>query len=148
MRPEAFDKLRTAPFDKLRTAPFDKLRTRLSKGAPRRRNSLASRLSARRLIVGGLLDSELGCRVRLQAFVGNGRAAADRATVAAVFDPLEGPIERRESVPQAGGHGVVDSLLCQGLRGISRLTFCLMVISPRLAEIGQQLLHPRTLCVQ
>jgi hypothetical protein len=104
-------------------------------------------LSVRRWIVGGLLDGELGRRVCLQAFVRDGRAAADRAAVAAVFDPLESPIERGESVPQAGGHGVVDALLCQWLRRISRIAFSLMVICPGLAEIGQQLLHLRALRV-
>jgi hypothetical protein len=105
-------------------------------------------LSVSCLIVGRLLDGELGRRVRLQAFVRDGRAATDRATVAPVFDPLESPIERREAVPQASGHGVVDSLLCQWLRRIRRIAFGLMVICPGPAEIGQQLLHLGTLRVQ
>ena len=96
---------------------------------------------------GSLLDGELGRRVCLKAFVRNGRTAADRAAVSAVFDPLQSPVERRESVPQAGGHGVVDTLLCQWLRRISRIAFGLMVICPGLAEIGQQLLHLHTLRV-
>jgi hypothetical protein len=99
-------------------------------------------------LIGRLLDGELGCRVCLQAFVRDGRPAADRATVTAVFDPLESPIEHRESVPQAGRHGVVDALLCQWLRRISRIAFGVMVICPGLAEMGQQPLHLRTLYVQ
>jgi hypothetical protein len=68
-------------------------------------------LSIRRLIVGGLLDSELGRRVCLKAFIRDGYTATDRVAVATVFDPLESPIERREPVPQTGGHSVVDALL-------------------------------------
>jgi hypothetical protein len=64
------------------------------------------------LILGRLLDGELSRRVCLKAFVRDGCAAADRPTVAAVFNPLECPIKRCEPVPQAGGHGVVDALLC------------------------------------
>ena len=64
--------------------------------------------------MGGLLDGELGRRICLQASVRDGRAAADRATVATVFDPLEGPIEGREPFSQAGSHGVVDALLFRG----------------------------------
>ena len=43
--------------------------------------------------------------------VGAAASKTDRATVAAVFDPLECPTERREPVLQVGGHGVVDALL-------------------------------------
>jgi hypothetical protein len=100
------------------------------------------------LIVGGFLDGELSRRVCLQAFIRDGRTAADRATVAAVFDPLESPIERREPVPQAGGHGVVDALFSQWLRRIRRIAFGHMVSCPRRAEIGQQPLHLRTLRLQ
>lgn len=97
---------------------------------------------------GSLLDGELGRRVCLKAFVRNGRTAADRAAVSAVFDPLQSPVERRESVPQAGGHGVVDALLCQWLRRIGRIALGVMVICPSRAEIAQQLLHLRTFRVQ
>jgi hypothetical protein len=100
------------------------------------------------LIIGGLLDSELRGRVRLEAFVRDRRTAADRATVAAVFDPLESTIKRRESVTQAGGHGIVDALLCQWRRGIRRIAFRLMIICSLCAEIGQQLLHPSMLRLQ
>jgi hypothetical protein len=100
------------------------------------------------LIIGGLLDSELGSRVRLEALVRDRRTTADRATVAAVFDPLESTIKSREPVPQAGGHGIVNALLCQWRRGIRRIAFRLMIIRAVCAEIGQQLLHPGTLCVQ
>jgi hypothetical protein len=101
-----------------------------------------------RLIVGRLLNSELSGRICFKAFVRNGRTAADRATVAAVFDPLEGSIKRSKSVPQAGGYGVVDALLCQRGRRISRIAFGLMIIRPGRAEIGQQLPYLRTLCIQ
>jgi hypothetical protein len=101
-----------------------------------------------RLIGGGLLDSELGRRVRFEAFIRNGRTTADRATIVAVFDSPQSAIERREPVPQAGRYGVVDPLLSQRLRRISRIAFGLMIICSVHTEIGQQLLHPRSLCVQ
>jgi hypothetical protein len=44
--------------------------------------------------------------------VGAAASKTDRATVAGVFDQLECPTERPEPVPEAGGHGVVDALLC------------------------------------
>jgi hypothetical protein len=100
------------------------------------------------LILGRLLDGELGRRVCLKALVRDGCAAADRPTVAAVFDSLECPIERRETVPQAGGHSVVDALLCQRLSRIRRIALSLMIICPVRAELGEQLLHLRTLRVQ
>jgi hypothetical protein len=105
-------------------------------------------LSIRRLIVGGLLDSQLGRRVCLKAFIRDGYTAADRPAVATVFDPLESPIEHREPVPQTGGHSIVDALLRQRLRRIRRIAFGLMVICTSRAEIGQQLLNLRTLRVQ
>jgi hypothetical protein len=111
-------------------------------------DQIAAWLSVRRLIFGGLLDCELGRWVCLEAFVRDGRTATDRPTVTAVFDPLESPIERREPVPQAGGHGVVDALFCQWLRRIRRIAFGHMVICPGRAEIGQQPLHLRTLRLQ
>jgi hypothetical protein len=101
-----------------------------------------------RLIVGRLLNREFGRRICFKAFVRNGCTAADRATVAAVFDPLEGAIKRSESVPQARGYGVVDTLLCQWRRRISRIAFGLMIIRAGRAEIGQQLLYLRTLRIQ
>jgi hypothetical protein len=105
-------------------------------------------LSIRRLIVGGLLDRELGRRVGLKAFIRDGYTATDGAAVATVFEPLESPIERREPVPETGGHSVVDALLRQWLRRIRRIAFGLMVICTSRAEIGQQLLNLRTLRVQ
>ena len=101
-----------------------------------------------RLIIGRLLNGELGRRICFKAFVRDGRTAADRATVAAVFHPQEGPIKRSESVPQARGHGVVDALLCEWGRWISRIAFGLMIIRACCAEIGQQLLYLRTLRIQ
>ena len=98
-----------------------------------------------RLIVGSLLNRQLGGRICFKAFVRDGRTAADRASVAAVFDPLEGPIKRSESVPQASRYGVIDALLCQWRRRISRIAFGLMIIRSGHAEIGQQLLYLRTL---
>jgi hypothetical protein len=100
------------------------------------------------LIVGGFLDSELGRRVCLEAFIRDEYAAADRAAVAAVVDPLESPIDRSEPVPQTGGHSVVDTLLRQRLGRIRRIAFGLMVIGTSRAEIRQQLLHLRTFGVQ
>src|SRR4029453_1349047 len=99
----------------------------------------------------GLLDGELGRRVCLQAFVRDGRAAADRPAVGAVFKPLESTIEGRESVPQTSGHGVVDALFSPWLRRIShiaRLAFGLTVVRLGRVEVGQQLLHPLPLRVQ
>jgi hypothetical protein len=104
-------------------------------------------LSLHRSIGGGLLDGELRRRVCLEALVRDWRAATDGATVRAVFDPLASTIERRESVPQASGHGIVDPLLRQWLRGVRRIALGLMIICPVHAEIGEQLLHPRTLRV-
>jgi len=101
-----------------------------------------------RLIVGRLLNGELGGRICFKAFARDGRAAADRATVAAVVDSLEGPIKRSKSVPQARGYGVVDALLCQWGRRIRRIAFGLMIIGACCAEIGQQLPHLRTLRIQ
>jgi hypothetical protein len=98
-------------------------------------------------IGGSLLDAELRRRVCLKALVSDWRAATDGATVRAVFDPLASTIERRESVPQASGHGIVDPLLRQWLRGIRRIALGLMIICSIHAEIGEQLLHPRTLRV-
>jgi hypothetical protein len=130
-------------------APHDVI---LARGARRTaRPPGAAWLSVRRLIVVGLLDGELGRRVCLQAFVRDGRAGADRAAVGAVFKPLEGTIEGRESVPQTSGHGVVDALFSQWLRRIThiaRLAFGLTVIRLSRVEVGQQLLHPRPLRVQ
>jgi hypothetical protein len=74
-------------------------------------------------------------------------AARSAATVRAVFDPLASAIERRESVPQASGHGIVDPLLRQWMRRIRRIALGLMIICPVHAEIGEQLRHPRTLRV-
>ena len=104
--------------------------------------------SMARLIGGSLLNRELGGRICFKAFVRDGCTAADRASVAAVFDPLEGPIKRSESVPQARRYGVIDALLCQWRRRISRIAFGLMIIRPGHAEIGQQLLYPRALRIQ
>jgi hypothetical protein len=101
-----------------------------------------------RLIVGRLLNRELCSRICFKAFVWDGRTAADRATVAAVFDPLEGTINRNESVAQARGYGVVDALLYQWRRWISRIAFGLVIIGACCAEIGQQLLYLRTLRIQ
>jgi hypothetical protein len=101
-----------------------------------------------RLISGRLLDSEFGCRICFKAFIRNARTTAYRVTVAAVFDSLQSAIERREPVPQAGRHGVVDPLLSQWLRRISRIAFGLVIICPVHTEIGQQLLHSRSLGVQ
>jgi hypothetical protein len=100
------------------------------------------------LILGRLLDGELGRRVCLKALVRDRNTAADRPTVAAVFYPLECPIECREPVSQSGGHGVVDTLLCQRLSRIRRIALSLMIICPVCAELGEQLLHLRTLRVQ
>jgi hypothetical protein len=99
-------------------------------------------------LIGGFLDGEFCRRVCLKAFIRDGRAAADRTTVTAILDTLESSIERGEPVPQASGHGVVDALLRQWRRRISRVTFSLMVICPGAVEIGQQLLNPSTLGVQ
>ena len=85
---------------------------RLSDVARHQPDSFAGRLPVRCLISGRLLHGELSRRVCLEAFVRDGSTAADRATVAPVIDPLEGPIERREPVPLAGSHRVVDALLC------------------------------------
>ena len=101
-----------------------------------------------RSIVGRLLNGELRRRICFKAFVRDRRTTAGRATVAAVVDPLKGPIKRSESVPQAGGNRVVDALLCQWRRRISRIAFGLMIIRACCAEIGQQLLYLRTLRVQ
>jgi hypothetical protein len=101
-----------------------------------------------RSIVRRLLNGELGRRICFQAFVRDGRTAADRATVAAVFDPLEGAIKRSESISQARGHRVVDALLCEWRRWICRIAFGLMIIRPGCTEIGQQLLYLRTLRIQ
>jgi hypothetical protein len=100
------------------------------------------------LTVGGLLDSELGRRVCLKAFIRDGYTAPDRAAVATVFDPLESPSERREPPPQTGGNSVVDALLRQRLRRIRRIAFGLMIIRTGRSEIGQQLLNLRTFRVQ
>jgi hypothetical protein len=99
------------------------------------------------LTCGSFLDGELGRRIGLKAFVRDGQTATDRAAVTAVFDPLESPIERREPVPQTGSHRVVDALLRQWLRRIRSIAFGVMIIYPSRAEIGQQLLHMRTLRV-
>jgi hypothetical protein len=104
-------------------------------------------LSLHRSIGGGLLDGELRRRVCLKALVRDWRAATDGAIVRAVFDPLASTIERRVSVPQASGHGIVDPLLRQWLRGIRRIALGLMIICPVHAEIGEQLLHLRTVRV-
>jgi hypothetical protein len=101
-----------------------------------------------RSIIGRLLNCELGGRICFKAFVWDGCTASDGATVATVFDPLEGAIKRSESVPQARGYGVVDTLLCQWGRRISRIAFGLMIIDACRAEIGQQLLYLRTLHIQ
>jgi hypothetical protein len=53
-----------------------------------------------------------------------------------------------KSVPRASCHGIVDPLLRQWLCRIRRLALGLMIICPVHAEIGEQLLHPRTLRVQ
>ena len=42
---------------------------------------------------------------------------------------------------------LIDSLLCQRLRQIRRIALGIMIICPVHAEIGKQLLHPRTLRV-
>jgi hypothetical protein len=101
-----------------------------------------------RSIVGRLLNCELGGRICFKAFFRDGCTAADRASVATVFDPLEGAIKRSESVPQARGYSVVDTLLCQWRGRISRIAFGLMIIGTCCADIGQQLLYLRTLRVQ
>jgi hypothetical protein len=84
---------------------------RLGEVARHQPDSFAGRLPVRCLISGRLLHGELSRRVCLQAFVGDGSTAADRGIVASVFDPLEGPIERREPVPQAGSYRVVAVVL-------------------------------------
>lgn len=80
--------------------------------------------------------------VGLQPFVGDGHSTADRATIGAVVDPPESTIERRKPVPEGGGHGVVDALCGQGLRGIGDVTglgFGLMVLSlGRPAPLNEQ----------
>jgi hypothetical protein len=115
---------------------------------PRRRTPHELTPSIGRSIVRCLLNGELGSRICFKAFVRNRRTAADRATVATVFDPLEGPIKRSESISQARGHRVVDALLCEWRRWICRIAFGLMIIRPGCTEIGQQLLYLRTLRIQ
>jgi hypothetical protein len=99
------------------------------------------------LTSGSLLDGELGRRICLKAFVRDRQTAADRPAVTAVFDPLEGTIERREPIPQTTSHRVVDTLLRQWLRWIGRIAFSVMIICPSRAEIGKQPLYMRTLRV-
>jgi hypothetical protein len=108
---------------------------------------LAARLPVRRLTGGSLLDGELGRGICLKALVRDGQTAAGRPAVTAVFDPLEGAIERREPIPQTGSNRVVDALLRKWLRRIGRIAFGVMIICPSRAKIGQQLLHMRTLRV-
>jgi hypothetical protein len=48
--------------------------------------------------------------------------------------PLASTIERRESVPQASGHGIVDPLLRQWLRGIRRIALGVMHLFPSMAR--------------
>jgi hypothetical protein len=55
-------------------------------------------------------------------------------TVRAVCDPLASTIDRRESVPQASGHGIVDPLLRQWLRGIKRIALGVMHLFPSMAR--------------
>jgi hypothetical protein len=104
-------------------------------------------LAVRRLAGGSLLDGELGRGICLKALVRDGQTAAGRPAVTAVFDPLEGTIKRREPIPQTSSHRVVDTLLRQWLRWIGRIAFGVMIICPSRADIGQQLLHMRTLRV-
>jgi hypothetical protein len=49
----------------------------------------------------------------LQPLVGDGLAAADRATKVAVVNPLKDPVNCRQPVPESGRHGVIDTLLGQ-----------------------------------
>ena len=79
-----------------------------------------------------------------QGKVGASASKTDRATVAAVFDPLECPTERRDPVPQAGGYGVVDALLLVAAPDKSHRVG-LMIICSGIADFGQQLLHLPTL---
>jgi len=104
-------------------------------------------LAVRRLTGGSLLDGELGRGICLKALVRDGQTATDRPAVTTIFDPLEGTIERREPIPQTGSHRVVDTLLRQWLRWIGRIAFGVMIICPSRADMGQQLLHMRTLRV-
>ena len=100
-------------------------------------------------MVGGLLDGELGHWVCLQAFIRDGHTAADRATIAAVFDLFQSPIERREPIPQAGGlRHRRRPVLPVAAPWIRRIAFGHMVICSSRAEIGQQPLHLRTLRLQ
>jgi hypothetical protein len=80
-----------------------------------------------------------------QGKVGAAASKTDRATVAAVFDPLECPTERREPVPQAGGHGVVDALLLVAAPDKSHRVWPHDHLSGGIADFGQQLLHLPTL---
>jgi len=111
------------------------------------RLEVAGSLAVRRLTGGSLLDGELGRGICLKALVRDGQTATDRPAVTTIFDPLEGTIERREPIPQTGSHRVVDTLLRQGLRWIGRIAFGVMIICPSRADMGQQLLHMRTLRV-
>jgi hypothetical protein len=80
-------------------------------------HQIPGRLSLHRSIGGGLLDGELRRWVCLKALVRDRHAATDGATVRAVFDPLASTIERRQSVPQASCHGIVDPCCASGCAG-------------------------------
>src|ERR1700728_1213276 len=94
----------------------------------------------------GLLDRELGRRVGLEPLVRDRHTAADGSPVAAIVEPLQRAIDRREPVAHAVGDRVVHA---PGGRRRGRvdgidsafLVLGLPVLLPRLLRAGQQALH-------
>ena len=70
----------------------------------------------------GFLDGQFRRGVGFEPFRRDRRAAADRAAIGAVVEPLQRTIERGQPVPQGFGDGIVQALGGQGLRGVGGVT--------------------------
>src|SRR5215470_245663 len=101
----------------------------------------------------GLLDGELGRGVCLEAIVGDRQPAANRAAVGAVVQPLQGPVEGGQPVPQALRDGIVHAFGDQVRRGVrvvdlSVLVLRLSVLARRRLGASEQVGHLGALGLQ
>lgn len=90
------------------------------------------------------LDSELGCRVGLQPFVGDRHSASDGAPKRMVPQPFLGSVERSKFVAHRGRDGVVDALGIQRFRPIRVLPLlglCHSILLSRFGDAFEEAFH-------
>jgi hypothetical protein len=94
------------------------------------------------------LDREFSCRIGLEAFVGDPKAASHGSTVGAAAKAGLGPFDGTQPVTQAGCDRVV-RLLCRkslgGICHVAGLVGCASILLPRFDSFLKKLLDSPTL---